>query len=70
MSKEPNKYSAHWDNTETMNDYLNIEMDPSWELLEHHGTMAIIMTDTGAMYEVHAGGDGDSFNHKVSFKEV
>lgn len=61
---------SHFDNTETMNDYLNIEMDPSWLILEHDGAYAEILTDKGHHYALHASGDGDSFNHKITFEEL
>ena len=61
---------SHANNSETMNDYLDIEMDPSWELIMIDGTYAEIMTDCGICYQVHASGDGDFNNHKVSFKII
>jgi len=60
----------HFDNTETMSDYLDIEMDASWSVDLVDGSYAEIMTDCGIIYSVHASGDGDSFNHKVDFKPL
>ena len=61
---------SHANNSETMSDYLNEEMDQSWEVLIVDGTYAEIMTDCGRCYEVHASGDGDFDKHKVSFEII
>lgn len=60
----------HFNNSETMQDYIDNEMDQSWEVIMIDGTYAEIMTDAGAVYEVHASGNGDSYNHKIDFKLI
>ena len=64
---------AHCNNTETMNDFLNCELgdDSEFEVTFNDGTYSEIKdVDTGKYYEVHASGNGDSFNHKIEFKEI
>ena len=58
----------HSDNTATMCDYLNVEMDESWTIDLIDGTYAEITTDFGDRYEVHASGNGDFSNHRVRFE--
>lgn len=59
----------HADNNETMNEYLNEYLPLEFKVTYQDGTMAEIKNDeTGEVYEVHASGDGDFFNHKVEFK--
>ena len=57
-------------NSETMADYLEFEMDQSWEVLHVDGTYAEIMTDCGEHYAANASGCGDFFNHKVEFEPL
>jgi hypothetical protein len=57
----------HRDNSETMTDYLNTEMDPSWIIDLVDGSYAEITTDCGDEYALHASGDGNFNDHKVSF---
>ena len=59
----------HADNTYTMEDYLLHEMNDSWEVLLVDGSYAEIKTKDG-IFKVQASGDGDSFNHRISFKEM
>jgi len=62
---------SHSDNSETMNDYLDNEMDQTWEIIMVDGTYAEIVTyDQGDKYGVHASGDGDSFSHRISFESL
>jgi hypothetical protein len=73
MNIAPHRWSTeddHFDNNQTMSDYLNHEMDVSWEVQMVDGTYAEVMTDTGIMLGIHAAGDGDSFNHIVTFEEL
>ena len=57
----------HSDNSETMGEYLEIEMDQSWIVDKQEGSYAEITTYEGERYAVHASGDGDFFNHKIEF---
>ena len=57
----------HPNNTFTMDDYLNNYMPADYELLYVDGSYAEIAYQN-EVYEVHAGGNGDSFNHKITFK--
>ena len=58
----------HADNSETMCDYLeNINM---LDITMVDGTYAEGVNCIGEKYEVHAGGNGDHYNHMVSFKLI
>lgn len=63
---------AHSDNTETMNDYLENRMDCDlFECYFIDGTYAEIMNkNTKQSFGVHASGNGDFFNHKVTFEFI
>tara|TARA_R110000751_G_scaffold305501_1_gene422009 strand:+ start:169 stop:387 length:219 start_codon:yes stop_codon:yes gene_type:complete len=60
----------HSTNEDTMHDYLDYHLDDSFKVLEHGGTLAVIISDTGIKYEVHASGNGDFNNHKVEFIKI
>ena len=62
-----NTEESHFDNNETMSDFLNAEMDDSYTVNFVDGTYAEITDNHGCRWAVHASGNGDSFNHKVQF---
>ena len=57
---------AHNDNTVTMLEYLE-SINETLTITYVDGTYAEGVDDEGFRYEIHASGDGDSFNHKVAF---
>lgn len=57
----------HANNYETMSQYLDCHLPSDFEVISQDGTVAEIVNSVGDRYEVHASGDGDSFNHKVTF---
>ena len=59
---------SHADNNETMCDYL--ESINMLDITVVDGTYAEGRNASGELYEIHASGDGDSFNHKVEFKLI
>lgn len=59
----------HADNSVTMSDYLNNEMDNSFSIILVDGTYAEIKTNHGK-FAVHASGNGDFLNHKVEFVKL
>lgn len=62
---------AHYDNIETMNDFLSYELSDEWEVCCVDGTYAEILCPlTGVRLSVHAAGNGDSYNHKVTFEKL
>jgi len=61
---------AHADNNETMSDYLNHVMPDIWVIDMVDGTYAEITTDAGEQFAVHASGNGDAFNHLVTFEPL
>ena len=60
----------HSTNQVTLEDYLHHHLDNEWVVVWFCGTSAEIVNGCGARLEVHASGNGDFFNHKVSFVEV
>ncbi len=59
----------HSDNIETMNDYLDVHMPTEWKLLVVEGTYAEIKNNEGN-FAVHASGDGNCYNHRITFEEI
>jgi hypothetical protein len=72
--------SYHWstdeyhpDNSFTMTDFLINEFsdDTGFELIYLDGSFAEVQSRTdGKIFAVNASGDGDSFNHKVTFELI
>lgn len=58
----------HSDNSETMSYYL--EHMNMLDIVYVHGTYAEGVNAMGEKYEIHASGDGDFNNHKITFKEI
>lgn len=70
---EPHYWSTddpHHNNVHTMSDWFDNEMPGDWFPLYHDGTYAEVQLPNGDMYEVHAAGNGDSYNHVVTFKLI
>jgi hypothetical protein len=63
-----NTEEAHSNNSTTMCDYLDNHNMLDITLID--GTYAEGVNAKGDKYEIHAGGDGDSFNHRVTFKLI
>lgn len=57
----------HADNTFTMNDYLENYLPEKFKVIFQDGSFAEI-SDGLNTYEVHAGGNGDSYNHRIRFE--
>jgi hypothetical protein len=54
-----------------MQDFLENHMPDNFDVLVDDGTYAEIRDKrTGAIWGVHASGNGDSFRHKVEFEPV
>jgi len=58
----------HFNNTETMNDYLDNENMLDITLVD--GAYAEGVNGKGEKYAIHASGDGDSFSHRITFKRI
>jgi|TARA_B110000483_G_C18137461_1_gene520082 hypothetical protein len=61
-------------NENTMNDFIDNHLyehcGEGYEVVYEDGTYVEIQDDNGTLYEVHASGNGDFCNHKVTFKEL
>ena len=58
----------HHNNSITMSDYID-----NFNMLDIDfvdGTYAEGSNASGDRYEIHASGDGDSFNHRISFVKI
>jgi len=54
-----------------MNEYLENYLPEKFDCFFQDGTYAEIKDkETGAIWGIHAGGNGDSFNHKISFEFI
>jgi hypothetical protein len=58
----------HYDNTETMSDYLNYHMNPDWELVYCDGCYVEVLTEDKVRLSLNAFGAGDSNNHLVEIR--
>ena len=55
----------HHDNKYTMDDYLDNILPAGFKEIERDGSFALVEYSDGTRYELHASGNGDSYNHKV-----
>ena len=61
----------HPSNTFTMIEYLEQYLPKNYDCFFQDGSYAeIVENTTGVIYGLHASGNGDSFNHKISFEFV
>lgn len=61
----------HSNNTVTMNEYLEEHLPEEFECFFQDGAYAEIQhKETGKIYAIHAGGDGDYFNHRIRFEFI
>lgn len=65
--------NAHCDNEETMNDFLENEIDNflrgEYDVYLVDGTYAEMKLN-GIKYAIHASGDGDSIHHKIEIERL
>jgi len=63
-------------NSDTMADFLNSDkhfysrFNNNAQITVEDGTYAEVENGDGKKYAVHAGGNGDFYNHKVRFEEL
>lgn len=55
-------------NSETMNDYIN-NLN-TLDIITIDGTYAEGRNSEGQIFAIHASGDGDCFNHRVTFELI
>ena len=60
----------HFDNAQTMTEYLELHLANGFDPIFQDGSYAEIQNENGTIYGVHASGNGDSFNHKVRFEFI
>lgn len=58
----------HFNNEQTMQDFIENHTPKNCKVFFVDGTYAEMVTENGTIYGIHAGGDGDSFNHRVRFE--
>jgi hypothetical protein len=60
---------SHFDNEETMRDFIENHTPENYEVFFVDRTYAEMQNkNNGAIYGIYAQGNGDSFNHKVTFE--
>ena len=60
----------HNDNTFTLNDYLENQIEEQFHLMFEDENYCEILDLHGERYSLMASGDGDSFNHKIEIEKV
>ena len=61
----------HQDNTFTMNEYLDYHLPEGFEVVYFDGTYSeVVDIKTNKLYGLHASGNGDSFNHKITWEDL
>lgn len=66
---ETNHY--HPNNDFTMNEYLEEHLSENFNCFFQDGSYAEIVDKTnGKIWGLHAGGNGDSFHHKIRFEFI
>ena len=61
----------HHDNSATMDDFLEHELPDGFNVIIVDGSYANIQhSETGFVYEAHAGGDGDFIHHRIDFVQL
>ena len=61
----------HQNNTDTMNQYLCEHLPLEFTIIyQDDSTAEIRNSETAERFQVHATGNGDSYNHKVEFKSL
>ena len=61
---------AHFDNTETLQEWIDHHMDEYWVVEFQDESYAEVRSLDGKRWAVNASGAGDSYNHKVEFEEL
>jgi len=61
---------CHFDNTATLSDYLENHLPDTHKCLWQDGNEAEVQDRHGHIWSATAGGDGDSFNHVVTFTYI
>jgi hypothetical protein len=63
-------------NSDTMMYFLNTDehfyarFDSGAQIILDDGSYVEVENGDGEKYEVHAGGDGDFYNHRITFKKI
>ena len=60
----------HNDNTFTLNDYLENQIEEQFHLMFEDESYCEILDLHGERYSLMASGDGDSFNHKIEIEKL
>jgi len=60
----------HPDNTSTLNDWLENQMEELVEIIYQSGSYCEVMTAFGESYSLMAGGNGDSYSHKIEIEKL
>jgi hypothetical protein len=62
---------SHFDNETTMNDFILNHVPDNFEVFFVDGTYAEMINKlNNSIWGIYAGGNGDSFNHRVRFEFI
>ena len=59
----------HFNNSDTMDDFIE-NINTSLEITFIDGSYAEGIDKHGFAHEIHAGGNGDAFHHKITLKKL
>lgn len=60
----------HPNNSYTMEDYLTNHLYIDYDIIYVDGSYAEIIDNNGTVYKLYAGGNGDSYNHKITINKI
>lgn len=60
----------HANNETTTCEFLDYHLPEEYTVTFVDGTYAEIISPDGVEYSVHASGNGDFYNHKITFEEI
>jgi len=60
----------HHDNSVTLNDWLENQMEDDVEITYQSGSYCKVMNSFGESYSLMASGNGDSYSHKIEIEKL
>jgi hypothetical protein len=60
----------HPDNTFTLNDWLDNQMEDDVEIAGQSGSYCEVIDKYGIIYTLNASGNGDSYSHKIEIEKL
>lgn len=60
----------HHDNTFTLNDWLENQMQESVDIIYEDGNYCEVKDENGESYSLMASGNGDSYSHQIEIEKI